>query len=221
MTTLRSAHGTARESGALIVVETPPIDEIKPATAEDTARGLRLAAKRGRPFEPGNSAGKANGPELTRTKRLPKKKPSKRETATYNERRNLRRKAKTLQDTRRRELAIEWGAIAIANDKTETVSWKFSTAVLIELKHWARATAWSEWHDDRGEPREAMIAAERASAHGLKAIALASNEAKSHASVRPAQTPWFVADDDKDNDEADEDESNEEDEVGNDEGAER
>ncbi len=59
---LRTAHGD--QAGALLVAERPPLDEIPAPNADDTARGLAEAKRRGRPFQPGNAAARGRRPML-------------------------------------------------------------------------------------------------------------------------------------------------------------
>lgn len=62
--TLRTAHGTARDNGASIVVEQRPLDEIPPPNAQETANRLAERRVRGRPFKPGNRAAVGRPPAL-------------------------------------------------------------------------------------------------------------------------------------------------------------
>lgn len=59
---LRTAHGNGAE--ALLRAETPVLDERPPLNAADTAQGLTMAARRGRPFTPGNRAAQGRRPGL-------------------------------------------------------------------------------------------------------------------------------------------------------------
>ena len=56
---IRSAHGLAAAGGALLVVEQPALDEVKPLNAEVTERGHAQTERRGRLFERGNRASEA------------------------------------------------------------------------------------------------------------------------------------------------------------------
>lgn len=65
----RKAHGNGAD--ALVRVETMPVDELPPLNAEDTAAGLASAARRGRPFEPGNAAARGRKPALASSAGMP------------------------------------------------------------------------------------------------------------------------------------------------------
>lgn len=59
---IRAAHGDGAH--ALVRVETAPVDELPALNADDTAQGLAMAQRRGRPFERGNSAAAGRKPAL-------------------------------------------------------------------------------------------------------------------------------------------------------------
>jgi hypothetical protein len=59
---LRTAHGAGANAG--VRVETLPVDELPALNAQDTARGLAAAERRGRPFERGNRAAAGRRPAL-------------------------------------------------------------------------------------------------------------------------------------------------------------
>lgn len=59
---LRTAHGAGAD--ALVRVETSPADELPPLDAQDTAEGLAMAKRRGRPFQRGNRAAANRKPAL-------------------------------------------------------------------------------------------------------------------------------------------------------------
>jgi hypothetical protein len=61
---IRSAHGTAREGGATVVIETRPLDEIPTANASETAAALAMRRVRGKPFTRGNKAASGRRPAL-------------------------------------------------------------------------------------------------------------------------------------------------------------
>lgn len=61
---IRTAHGAGAD--ALIRVECPPLDEIPDPNAQDTAQGLALVSRRGKPFQRGNAAAKNRRPKLAR-----------------------------------------------------------------------------------------------------------------------------------------------------------
>lgn len=159
---LGPAHGTAKEGDAVLVAETVTLKDMRPLDAERTAQGLAFAARRGRPFQIGNTAASGRGPSLTRITA------SDTETVcdpdSPDERRRARRKAQSLAGRRRRELEIQTGG-------------PVSSAVKVELVAWARASAWAELYDRAGDPVRSAALAEKASAHGLKALGLAEREA--------------------------------------------
>lgn len=153
---LRTAHGAAAEGGALLVAETPVLGEMKPLSVGDTERGLALRASRGRPFQKGNRAGADRGPSLTRITADP---------SAPEEVRRTNRKAMTLKHQRERELSVQHGGE------------RPSSAVRVEIKAWAEATAWAEVYAREGDIIKATALREKASAFGLKAIAIAEREA--------------------------------------------
>lgn len=59
---LREAHGNGAD--AVLRAEAPALDELPPPNAELTARGLAMAAERGKPFAPGNRAAANRKPAL-------------------------------------------------------------------------------------------------------------------------------------------------------------
>lgn len=171
---IRSAHGMAREGGAELVAEAPPLDEIGPPNAHRTAEGLALRVARGRPFQIGNAAAAGRGPSLTRVTTcdgadvVPD---------SPEERRRARRKAASLAGRRRRELDVMAGGTV-------------SSAVMVEIVAWASATAWADVYERAGDAVKATAFREKASAFGLKALGLAEREA----AVRP---PRVEEDDDR------------------------
>lgn len=152
---LRAAHGTG--SSALLRAENPPLDEIPPTSAADTEEGLRVRAARGRPFERGNRAGANRGASLTRS--------GVDLDAPDEVRRGIQRRAETLRRQRAREMSVAHGG-------------EVSSAVRVEVASWALATAWSRHFYDQGDAAQGGLAAERASAHQLRAVGLAEREAK-------------------------------------------
>lgn len=157
---LRTAHGEAAKYGARLVAECPPLDELKPLNADDTANALAMRKARGRPFQKGNTAAAGRGPSLTRIAAA---------ADTPEERRRVMRKAASLKNKRVRELCVAHGL--------ETLS----SAVHVELIAWARATSWAAHFELQGNTAGAFSAATQASAHGLKAIAIAEREAAGRA----------------------------------------
>lgn len=67
--TLRTAHGAGRAAG--LRSERRPVDEVPALNADDTAKGLADAQRRGRPFEPGNSAAAGRKPALASGSSIP------------------------------------------------------------------------------------------------------------------------------------------------------
>jgi hypothetical protein len=158
---LRSAHGTGAD--ALLRAEAPPLDEVPPLNAADTARGIALSAASGRPFTKGNTAAKNRGPSLTRTG-VDLNPPD-------NVRRGVQRRAESLRRVRVRELRIAHGGSPL------------SSAVKAEVASWALAVAWSRFHYDQGDAKQGARFAELASAHQLRAIGVAEREGV----ARPAE----------------------------------
>jgi hypothetical protein len=167
-TLIRTAHGTAREGGAELVVETPPLDELGAPDAARTEQGLALAARRGRPFQVGNTAGANRGASLTR---ITADGGEAIDPDSPDQRHKARRKAQSLVRQRRRELEVQTGGAV-------------SSAVRVELVAWARATAWAELYDRAGDSVRSVAFAEKASGHGLKALGIAEREA----AARPRDT---------------------------------
>jgi hypothetical protein len=159
---LRTAHGTAAEGGAELVAETPALKDMAPPDGSRTERGLALRKARGRPFQVGNTAASGRGPSLTRIALDEAVAADPRSPEAV---RRARRKAASLQRMRRRELEVQLGG-------------PVSSGVKVELVAWARATAWAEIHESAGDPLTAEAFAEKASAHGLKALGIGEREAK-------------------------------------------
>jgi len=156
-TIIRAAHGLAKDGGAILVAETPPLDEIPPPNLADTEKGLEVRRKRGRPFAKGNSAASNKGPMLTRITIDPD---------APEEVRKIHRRAQTLKAKRERELSVQHGGMIL------------STGVKTELISWARAQAWADHYSRLGDAKQALLFAEKASGHNLKAIGIAEREAK-------------------------------------------
>jgi hypothetical protein len=157
---LRAAHGLAAAGGAILVAETPILDEMRPLDAGRTAEGLALRRRRGRPFRPGNRAASNRGPNLTRVVVQDDVVCNPEDPA---ERRRARRKANSLAGKRRRELEVSTGG-------------PVSSAVKVELVSWARAVSLADLYDRAGDAVKAIAFAEKASGHGLKAIGIAERE---------------------------------------------
>jgi hypothetical protein len=170
---LRTAHGTAARNGAMLVAETPPIDEVKLPTAESTTVGLAVRKLRGRPFAKGNRAGADHGPSLAR---LPSEttRPKKKPTRAEAERRRVQNRAKALERARVRELTIQ------STPAGATSFVPLSSGVRVELSLWALAVAWSRFHYEQGDSTKGAQLAERASAHHMKAIAYAERDRAAH-----------------------------------------
>jgi hypothetical protein len=88
------------------------------------------------------------------------------------ERRRIYRKATSLKNKRARELSVQYGG-------------PLSSGVLVELVAWARDSAWAEYYSLAGDAVRASTLAEKASGHGLKALALAEREAEARDKARP------------------------------------
>ena len=166
-TILRTAHGNASASGAILVAETPVLDELAPPDPRRTAEGLAIRRVRGRPFQPGNRAASGRGPSLTRitTDDRPLCDPD-----APEERQRSRRKAQSLAGQRIRELEVQYGG-------------RLSTGVRVEVVAWARDVANAERYDRAGDAAKAAALAEKASGHQLKAIGIAEREAAARPSA--------------------------------------
>jgi hypothetical protein len=66
---LRSAHGNGE--GALVRIETLPVDELPSLNADDTRVGLASVARRGTPFQRGNRAAAGRPPALATSAGIP------------------------------------------------------------------------------------------------------------------------------------------------------
>jgi hypothetical protein len=153
---IRTAHGMAKEGGALLVVEAPPLDELRPLNEADTATALAVRKANKRPFETGNAAAKGKGPSVLLVNTAPD---------APEECRKVNRRANSLKNRRRAELSVQYGG-------------KVSSGVEGELKAWALAMAWSDQFYRIGDPVRGAAFAEKSSAHLLKATAHAEREAK-------------------------------------------
>jgi hypothetical protein len=106
---LRSAHGTAKAHGAVLVAEMTPLDEMSPANAASTVTAIVVREREGKPFQEGNAAGAGRGSSLERIEIDPEPAPGTSESAWAATRRNVRRRASHLQCKRRRELELLYG----------------------------------------------------------------------------------------------------------------
>jgi len=188
---LRSAHGTAAAGGAMLVVETPPLDELRPLNAEATAAGLALQKRRGKPLERGNMAAVGRAPSLAIIGY---------EKDAPPERRQRNRKAASLQRRRVWELSIQYGGpsprpegMSREEYKQALRDWGVSSGVRTELKSWACALADAETFDRAGDPLKAAGLRERASGHQIKAIAIAEREAGARPRARVNYAEHFAA----------------------------
>jgi hypothetical protein len=163
---LRTAHGNAAEGGAELVAETPALKDLATPDASRTGEGLALRKARGRPFQIGNTAASGRGPSLTRIA----VDGAALDPASPEAAQRARRKAASLAAKRRRELEVQLGG-------------PVSSGVKVEIVAWARATAWAEVYDLAGDPVTAEAFAEKASAHGLKALGIGEREAKAREDV--------------------------------------
>jgi hypothetical protein len=166
------AHGTAAKGGAVLVAETVQLKDMATPNAARTEEGLALAARRGRPFQRGNTAGANRGASLTR---ITSHVVTVCDPNSPEERLRARRKAQSLVTQRRRELEVQTAG-------------PVSSAVKVELVAWARATAWAEMYDRAGLTAASVAFAEKASGHGMKALGLAEreSEARPKATTDPA-----------------------------------
>ena len=169
---IRTAHGSYADVLApSLVVETPPLDEIPPVHASDSGLGLASSAALGKPFTRGNRAAAKKGPELTRTG-----------VDLDDEdsvRRSVGRKAESLRRKRVREERARHGGV-------------ISSGVETEIASWALAISWSRHHYSEGETTKGAKLAEQASAHLLKAVAIAEREHHAGPGTGDEQIPGFV-----------------------------
>jgi hypothetical protein len=181
---VRSAHGNAAEGGALLVVECPPLDEVRPPNAAQTEQALALALPAERPFVLGNMAASARGPAAERIPTDDEVHPDPKE-----ERRRVRRAATSLKNARFLELEVQYcfrrpSIVVEQSDGTKKTQpgakvpgQKLSSGVKVELKSWALDNCWADHYDRAGDPAKASNLREKASGHQLKAIAIAEREA--------------------------------------------
>jgi hypothetical protein len=163
---LRTAHGTAARGGAVVVAEAPVLDEVPPLSAADAERGCAVAARVGKPFARGNTAGSLRGSALTRAGQ---------DLHAPEEQRKVDRRAARLSAVRQRELRVAHGG------------GKLSSQVCTEVVAWARCIAWSDHFFRSGDAKQGAAFAEKASAHGLRAVGLAAREG----AARPAtEAEW-------------------------------
>lgn len=159
MTILRTAHGNAAAHGAVLVAETPPLDELPRPNAARTAEGVAASKVRGRPFQKGNKTASGRGPSLTMIMAAEPDAPA--------ERVRVLRKARSLKAQCERELRAQFGGMPLPAN------------VKVEIVHWARASAYAESADRRGDQDKAVFFAEKAAGHNLKAVGLAERAAAS------------------------------------------
>jgi hypothetical protein len=162
---LRAAHGAAATLGALLVSETPPLDEVPPPNAEDTERGLALAKKRGRPFQADNTAGANRKPALALL--------GVEIDAADPRYRKALRKASSYRQRRIRELAMQHGGTLGAGPSAMLASSALALAASRMLYELA-----GESLDAELFVRAAKLA-DSARAQELTAVALAEREAAS------------------------------------------
>lgn len=167
---LRAAHGAAGARGNVLVAESPVLDEIQPLNAVDTGAGIAASTRRGRPFTRDNKAAALKGSSLTRAGG---------DANAPEEQRRVDRRAAALSAARQRELVVQHGGA------------KLSTAVRVEVVAWARAVAWSDFYFRTGDAKAGALFAEKASAHGLRAVGLADREAV-NGGTGEEQIPGFV-----------------------------
>jgi hypothetical protein len=168
---LRTAHGAG--AAALLRTELPPLDEHQPLNASDTVDGLALRAKRGRPFQRGNSAAKNRKPSLCALG-VPI------ETADPRYRKALR-KARRYMQRRQRELAVMHGGELGAGPSAMLAHAARATAASVLLYELAGETL------DAGLFKQAASLADSARQQELTAVALAERERASMPGPSAAQ----------------------------------
>lgn len=178
---LRTAHGTA--APALLVAERPPLDESDPPNADDTAKGLALAERRGRPFQKGNRAAENRRPALALIG-VPL-------DAAHPGYRSALRRANAYRQRRVRELAIAHGGYLGAGPSAMLASAARALAASITLNELAAA----ELAAGRAKAAADLFAqaarlADSARQQELTAVALAERE---HAATKANETnPWLT-----------------------------
>jgi hypothetical protein len=150
---LRGAHGTGRD--AILRAEEPPLDENPPLSPADARQAIAVSARVGKPFAKGNKAGSLRGSALTKVTQ---------NVQAPEDQRRVDRRAVRLSVARQRELRMAHGG------------GKLSAQVCVEVVAWARATAWSDHFYRMGDAKAGAAFAEKASAHGLRAVGLAARE---------------------------------------------
>lgn len=172
---LRSAHGAGAD--ALLRAECPPLDELPPLNAADTAVGLALRAGRGRPFERGNKAAVGRKPALALLG-VPI------EASDPRYRRALR-KANAYRQRRVRELAIMHGGELGAGPSAMLANSALALAASRVLYELGSVTL------DPATLKQAAALADSARQQELTAVALAEREAA--ARPKPTKVPFWLA----------------------------
>lgn len=166
---IRGGHGDARD--AILVTETPALDELTPLDAADTAAALADRQVRGRPFQRGNRAAASRRCALALLG-VP--------LASCDPRyRSAMRKAESYRQRRVRELAVQHGGDLGAGPSAMLANSALALGASRVLYELAGETL------DAGMFRQAAALADSARQQELTAVGLASREAQSRPKAHP------------------------------------
>jgi len=175
----RRAHGKGAETRT-VRTETRPLDEIPRPNVDDTADGLALRARRGRPFAPGNTAAKGRKPALASAAGIPL------DAHDPNYKRALRQ-ARRYRARRVAELAVQHGGTVSAGVCSLLTSAALDMAASRYLAMMAAKHA----------NAKLMVLSSKLSAsarlHELGAVDLAQHEAAARAKDGDAMPAWMTA----------------------------
>jgi hypothetical protein len=175
---LRSAHGNGVD--AILRAEDPPLDERPPLSAEHTAKGLALAAQRGRPFQPGNSAGSQRKPALALLG-VPI-------AAADPRHRSAMRKAASWRSRRVRELAVHCGGYLGTGPATMIASAALALAASRVAYELAAEKVGAEGME---LAKLGAHLADKARQQELTAVGLAEREARARIQGTTEDTSWL------------------------------
>ena len=181
---IRTAHGAAAAGGALLVAETPPLDESPAPNPCDTAEGLATAKRRGKPYTKGNTCAKNRRPALCLlavplTQADPRYRTAMRQANAYRQRRC-------------RELAIAHGGTLGAGPSAMLASSGRALAASVVLNTLAgEALATGDAKAAADLFATAARLADSSRSQELTAVALAERDAKARP-ASPARTPWLL-----------------------------
>lgn len=168
----RTAHG--KGASALVRIERPPVEEFGPLNAADTAHGLALAKRRGRPFVAGNAAAVGRKPSLCLLG-VPLEGSDPRYRAAM-------RKANAYRQRRVREIAVSHGGVVGAGPCAMLAAAARAMAASIVLHELAGEALATGANDDATKLFVAAAQlADKARGQELTAEALADRDAKARA----------------------------------------